>query len=183
MYAFKERWLANKCLPCYTYICNTARPSLPISAPPPPTGPHIARTYYPLFFLVVLMSPMWWGLYDTLVPLDSTYGSPGPPKMKKKKHKFTYIFYMLLRGYIWCEIYFKMFVGPYSIYYIKCWVMLTHVFWFRATGPGGIHLRLRATEQSSYISHCLDNLIDKIDVKTALLTTVVVCCFCNKLSD
>ena len=39
-------------------------------------------------------------LYDTLVPLDSTYGSPGPPKIKKKLitnfHHIISIFYMLL---------------------------------------------------------------------------------------
>ena len=34
------------------------------------------------------MSPVRWGLHDTLVPLDSTYSSPGPNTNK--------IFYMLL---------------------------------------------------------------------------------------
>ena len=35
---------------------------------------------------------------------------------------------------LWCD--FKKFVGPWSIYiFIKClWVLLTNVFWFRATG-------------------------------------------------
>ena len=34
---------------------------------------------------------------DTLIPLDSTYGSTGPPKIKKKIiTKITSIFYMLL---------------------------------------------------------------------------------------
>ena len=37
---------------------------------------------------------------DTLIPLDSTYGSTGPPKIKKKLitnfHQITSIFYMLL---------------------------------------------------------------------------------------
>ena len=85
---------------------NQDGPSLIIEAPPPPPqGPQIATdvnvftyeklilsiaipcctyvssvTYYPLFFLVVHMYPVWWGLHDTLVPLDSTYASPGPPK-------------------------------------------------------------------------------------------------------
>ena len=81
------------------------------------------------FSLVVHMYPVWWGLHDTLVPLDSTYASPGPPKMKTKfwenVHQITSIFYILLS-----------FVGPCSIYiYIKClWVLLTNVQWFRATG-------------------------------------------------
>ena len=82
----------------------------PPPPPPPPPGPHIAtdinmfshicQTYYPLFFLVVHMYPVWWGLHDTLVPLDSTYASPGPPKMKtkiwKNVHQITSIFYILL---------------------------------------------------------------------------------------
>ena len=50
-------------------------PVLIIEAPAP--GPqiakdvnvfHIWKTYYLLFFFVVLMSPVWWGLHDTLVP-------------------------------------------------------------------------------------------------------------------
>ena len=61
---------------------------------------HICKTYYPLFFLVVHMYPVWCGLHDTLIPLDSTYASPGPPKMKtkieKNVHQITSIFYILL---------------------------------------------------------------------------------------
>ena len=38
---------------------------------------------------------------DTLIPLDSTYGSPGPPQIKKKLitnvHQITSICYMLLK--------------------------------------------------------------------------------------
>ena len=45
---------------------------------------------YPLLFLVVLMPPVWWGLHDTLVPLDSTYGSPGPPKNEILHRLLTY---------------------------------------------------------------------------------------------
>ena len=63
---------------------------------------NIWKTYYALLFLVVHMSPVWWGLYDTLVPLDSTYASPGPPKygnkIMKNVYKITFIFFMLLRG-------------------------------------------------------------------------------------
>ena len=58
------------------------------------------KTYYPLFFLVVHMYPVWCGLHDTLIPLDSTYPSPGPPKMKtkieKNVHQINSIFYILL---------------------------------------------------------------------------------------
>ena len=84
---------------------------------------------------------VWWGLHDTLTPLDSTYGSPGPrrhPKIKNNKCSSDY-FHILhvvggYGGYILSEIYFKMFMGPWSIY-IKCLgVLLTHVYWFRATG-------------------------------------------------
>ena len=117
-----------------------------LNPPPPPPGPQIAtdvnvfiwKTYYALLIVVVHLSPVWWGLHDTLVPLDSTYASPGPPKngnkIMKNVHQITSIFYMLLRGYLWCEIYFKMCVGPWSMY-IKClWVLLTNVYWFTGTG-------------------------------------------------
>ena len=91
--------------------------------PPPPPGPHIAtdikhicKTYYPLFFLVVHMYPVWWDLHDTLVPLDSTYASPRPPKMKTKiwKKCSSDYFHILHIVELWCD--FKMFVGPWSIY-------------------------------------------------------------------
>ena len=36
------------------------------------------------YLLVVIMSPVSWGLHDTLVPLDSTYGSPGLPRKLKR---------------------------------------------------------------------------------------------------
>ena len=59
---------------------------------PPPPGPKIAKdnvftceNLLFIVFLVVLMSPVWWGLHDTLVPLYSTYGSPGPPKNENKE--------------------------------------------------------------------------------------------------
>ena len=118
---------------------NQDEPSLIIETPPPPPppGPHIAtdinmfshicKTYYPLFFLVVHMYPVWWDLHDTLVPLDSTYASPGPPKMKTKiwKNVHQINFHILHIVELWCA--FKMFVGPWR-------VLLTNVCWFRATG-------------------------------------------------
>ena len=105
-------------------------------------GPQIAKdvnVFRILFFFDVLMSPVWWGLHDTLVPLNSTYGSPGPPKIKKKLitnfHQITSIFYMLLEdSLIWSEIYFKICMGPWRIYKKCLRVLLTHVYWFRATG-------------------------------------------------
>ena len=110
--------------------------------PPPPPGPHIAtditmfshicKTYYPLFFLVVHMYPVSWGLHETLVPLDSTYASPGPPKMKtkiwKNVHHITSIFYILLSfGVIlrclWgLEAYIYIYI--YNFYEF-CWPMYT----------------------------------------------------------
>ena len=82
----------------------------------------------------VLMSPVWWGLHDTLVPLDSTYGSPGPPKIKKRLitnfHRITSIFYMLLEDGFGVK-----FISKFSWGLKKClWVRLIHVYWFRATG-------------------------------------------------
>ena len=90
---------------------NQDGPSLIIEPPPPPPpAPQIAtdvnvfiwKTYYALLIVVVHLSPVWWGLHDTLVPLDSTYASPGPPqngnKIMKNVHQITSIFYMLLRG-------------------------------------------------------------------------------------
>ena len=44
--------------------------------------------------------------------------------------------WVILSGYLWCEIYFKMFVGIWSILvYIKCvWILLTHVYWVMVAG-------------------------------------------------
>ena len=56
---------------------NQDGPNLIIEAPPPLPGPQIVKniwkTYYPLFFLVIHMYPVWWGIHDSLVPQDSTY--------------------------------------------------------------------------------------------------------------
>ena len=116
---------------------------------PLPPGPQISKcvnvfTYakLPLFFLVIL-SPVWWGLHDTLVYLDSTYCAPWPPKNVKK---------------IWLLPYFAC-----------CWEdsgedsdvcgALKHIYkMFMSSvdpciliyGDRGIHLRLQATEQSSF---------------------------------
>ena len=120
---------------------------LKLSSPPPP-GPQIAKdvnvfhlwkTDYLLFFFVVLMSPVWWGLHDTLIPLDSTYGSPGPPppppiknKLITNFHQITSILYMLLEDSFGVKSISKFSWGLEA--YIKnvyefCWPLL----WFRAT--------------------------------------------------
>ena len=81
------------------------------SPPPPPPGSQIAKdvnvfTYEKLiihcYSMLHILSPMWWGLHATLVTLDSTYTSPGPPKngnkIMKNVYQITFILYMLLRG-------------------------------------------------------------------------------------
>ena len=83
------------------------------------------------------------------------YGPPRPPRIAQNANFFTLgpiyeklviIFFpcykfvcSVMRSYCpemagQCD--FNMFVGPWSIYiYIKClWVLLTNVYWFRATG-------------------------------------------------
>ena len=85
-------------------------------------------------YLIVHMYPVWWGLHDTLVPLDSTYVSPGPPKMKtkfwKNVHQITSIFYILLSF----GVILRCLWGLEALY-IKCLrLLLTNVYWFRANG-------------------------------------------------
>ena len=46
---------------------------------PPPPGPQNNNI---TFDFPCCMSPVWWDLHVTLVPLDSTYGFPGPPPPK-----------------------------------------------------------------------------------------------------
>ena len=74
------------------------------------------------------MYPVWWGLHDTLIPLDSTYASPGPQnEIKNLKKNSSDYFHILHIVELWCD--FKMFVGPWSIYiynvYELCWPMYT----------------------------------------------------------
>ena len=104
----------------------------PPPPPPPPPGPkmlmfsHICKTYYPLFFLVVHMYPVWWGLHDTLIPLDSTTLPQDPPKWKQKFEKmfirllpyFTLSFGVILRCLWGLEAYI------YNVYAF-CWPMYT----------------------------------------------------------
>ena len=122
---------------------NQDGPSLIIEPPPSPRPSYSQRFSHmknllSIVFFVVLLSPVWWGLHDTLVPLDSTYGSPGPPKIKKKLitnfHQITSIFYMLL-GYSFGVKSISKFAWGLEAYILNClWVLLTHVYWFRATG-------------------------------------------------
>ena len=49
-------------------------------------------------------------------------------------YQITYIFYMLLRLLLWCDIYFKLFMGPWSIYIYKMSFVDPCIYRFRATG-------------------------------------------------
>ena len=88
---------------------------------------HIMKNLLSIVFPCCTMSPVWWGFHDTLVPLDS----PGPQKK----------FIRLLPYFTCCwEDSFGVkslqdVHGALKHIYIKClWVLLTHVYWFRATG-------------------------------------------------
>ena len=126
---------------------NQDGPSMIIETPPPPPppGPPYSHRYKYVFtymsnllsivFLVVHMYPVWWGLHDTHF---STSGfniriPRTPQNLKKMSSDYFHILHIVE---LWCD--FKKFVGPWSIYiyiYIKClWVLLTNVYWFRATG-------------------------------------------------
>ena len=87
---------------------------------------HICKTYYPLFFLVVHMYLVWWGLHDTLIPLDSTYASPGPPKMKtkiwKNVHQITSVLYILLSFGVILRCLWGLEAYLYNVYEF-CWPM------------------------------------------------------------
>ena len=85
-----------------------------------------------------MLSPVWWGLHGTLIPLDSTYGSPGPPPPQIKKklitifHQITSIFYMLLEDSFGVTSISKFSWGLDA--YIKnvyafCWPMYTDLEW------------------------------------------------------
>ena len=78
------------------------------------------------------MYPVWWGLRDTLVPLDSTYASPGPPKMKtkiwKNVHQITSIFYILLSFGVILRCLWGFEAYIYNVYEF-CWPMNTDLGW------------------------------------------------------
>ena len=102
------------------------------------------------------MSPVWWGLHDTLVPLDSTYGSPGPPKNSKEvNNKFSSDYFHILHVVGRIALEWNLFQNLYgALPYIQniydfCWPMYTDL-----RRPGDTFLRLRATEQYSY-SMCI----------------------------
>ena len=77
---------------------------------------YMLKPYNSLSFLVLHISPVWWGLHHTLVvPLDSTYSSPGSPKLKKMfilliltQNSLSDYFYIL-------QINFYMIVWPWNI--------------------------------------------------------------------
>ena len=110
--SYMKNWFSN-CFPLYICLhCDDGCIWWHFGAPGTP-GFYVRAQHDPekkvknifFFFLnqkVFIIS--WWGLHDTLVPLDSTYGSPGSPK----NHQITSIFYMLLEdSLIWSEINFK----------------------------------------------------------------------------
>ena len=63
---------------------------------------------------------------------------PPPPQIKKKLitnlYQITSIFYMLLEDSFGVKSISKFSWGLGSIYKKCLWVLLTHVYWFRATG-------------------------------------------------
>ena len=108
----------------------------------PHQGCLLTSTYctcYPLFFLVVHMSPAWWGLHNRFVSLESTYASPGPPK---PEILFNFFSIRLLPYFTCCwedsfgvKYIWRCLWGLEAYNYIKClWVLLTNVYWLWATG-------------------------------------------------
>ena len=97
---------------------------------------HICQTYYPLCFLVVHMYPSVMRSSWHFSSSGFNIRFPRTPQNENKNLKkcSSDYFHILHIVELWCD--FKKFVGPWSIYiFIKClWVLLTNVFWFRATG-------------------------------------------------
>ena len=114
-------------------------------------GPYL-KNWWLCFCLVIHKSALWWGLTALKSPGFDIRAPQDPPNMKKfncfsylgfmrKKFlsDFSWDYFHILHvagGYLWSAIYFKICMGPWRIHvYIKClWVLLTHVYWFRATG-------------------------------------------------
>ena len=154
---------------------------------------HICKTYcplpwLPLFFLVVHMYPVWWCLRDTLVPLDSTYASPRPPKMKTKIwkiiHQITSIFCILLSF----GVILRCLWALKHIYIMFLWVLLTNVYWFRATGGYicgcGRPSNLVISATNNYDFYASFTIISKLVIgkivhihKCCFFKTLVVPCF------
>ena len=136
-----------------------------------------------IVFLIVLMYPVWWGLHDTLVPLDSTYASPGPPKMKINNKKCSSDYILILHVVERIALVWNLFQDVRGalkhLYKMFCWPMYTDLGWprnaFAVAGDRaiylwwlGIHLQLQVTEQSSLVICVLEMQMSltkhKIDV-------------------
>ena len=126
---------------------NQDGPSLIIEPPPPPPpGPPYSHRYkYVFTYMSNLLSIVFpCCAYVSSVMRSSWHFSssgfnirfPRTPQNENKNLKkcSSDYFHILHIVELWCD--FKKFVGPWSIYiFIKClWVLLTNVFWFRATG-------------------------------------------------
>ena len=150
-----------------------------LKPPPPPQPPEYPNRLMflqmkKILSIVVLLSPLLWGLHDTLVPHTVHPGPPPPPNNKKlilsNFYQITSIFYILLEdSFELCEKYIsKMFMGPWSIYIYKCLlVLLTHVCWFRATG-GYICGCGRPSNLVSFVSQVAEkrkSLLDELAIK------------------
>ena len=104
-YCFKSQWMEIMPVPtccklhAHNYTC------IPIilgrRGTLDPTGQLVIYSFSLLYLCLqcdeVLMTPVWWGLYDTLVPLDSTYDSPGPPKKTKCSSHYFHILHVVER--------------------------------------------------------------------------------------
>ena len=110
---------------------NQDGPSLiiePPPPPPPPPGPPYSHRYA---YVSSVMRSSW---HFSSSGFNIRF--PRTPQNENKNLNFfsSDYFHILHIVELWCD--FKKFVGPWSIYiFIKClWVLLTNVFWFRATG-------------------------------------------------
>ena len=124
-------------------------PSLIIEAPPPP-GPHIAKdvnvfTYEKLIICCFSLLYLCLQCDEVFMTLSASvfnirFPRTPPPQIKKKLitnfHQITSIFYMLLEDSFGLKFISKFSWGLEAYMYIKTclWVLLTHVYWFRATG-------------------------------------------------
>ena len=113
--------------------------------PPPPPGPHIAKdvnmfshickTYYPLFFpCCAYVSSLMWSSWHFSTSGFNIYASPGNENENKNLKKFSSDYFHILH-IVELLVWFSDVCGALKHIYIKCLgVLLTNVYWFRATG-------------------------------------------------
>ena len=77
---------------------------------------------------------MWWGLHDTLVPLDSTYGSPGPQKWTNNffSSDYLHILHVVERIYLVSNLFQNVYGALKHILHKVFMNSVDHVYW--ATG-------------------------------------------------